>query len=99
MIRRDKMTFYQKKPIIVEAFRWTGDEEQTEDPIWIIEAIKNGNAYFERHNFYIRTLEGVMQVGYGDYVIKGIKGEIYPCKPDIFEASYSEIEIDAPCAE
>lgn len=40
----------------------------------------------------IKTLEGVMRVDVGDYIIKGIKGEFYPCKPDIFEASYDLIK-------
>jgi hypothetical protein len=48
---------------------------------------------FERGewNPYIETLEGQMIIGKGDYIIKGIKGEFYPCKPDIFEATYEEV--------
>lgn len=39
----------------------------------------------------IETLEGIMKAGFGDYIIKGIKGEFYPCKPDIFQATYEEV--------
>lgn len=41
---------------------------------------------------YIPTLEGLMQAVVGDWIIKGVKGEIYPCKPDIFEATYERVE-------
>lgn len=39
----------------------------------------------------IETLEGIMKTSFGDYIIKGVKGELYPCKPDIFEATYEEV--------
>jgi hypothetical protein len=91
------MGFYRKKPVVIEAFKWTGDEEQTEDPLWITDAMRHGSVHFE--NLYtesvkllINTLEGVMTANRGDYVIKGVKGEIYPCKPDIFEATYEQVE-------
>lgn len=99
---------YRKKPIVVEAFKWTGGQDQTEDPEWIVECLKSGRANVcketESEEYYdgnakpvshvvdvwleIETLEGTMRADQGDYIIKGIKGEIYPCKPDIFEASY-----------
>ena len=46
------------------------------------------------NKLYIKTLEGVMEAKVGDYVIKGINGEFYPCKPDIFEKTYEKIEDD-----
>lgn len=84
------MSQFRKKPVVIEAFKWTGGPDQIEDPIWIVEAIKRGDVYFEKFHpqMYINTLEGVMRADVGDYVVRGIKGEIYPCKPDIFEASY-----------
>lgn len=87
---------YRKKPVVIEAFKWTGGPEQTEDPEWITEAIKKGTAYFlhsgtPKAKMMIKTLEGLMMARLGDYVIQGIKGEIYPCKPDIFEASYEKV--------
>ena len=84
---------YRKKPVVIEAFQWTGGPEQEDDPEWIIEAIKNKMAWFENAGtpdvkFMIRTLEGVHEASVGDYIIRGIAGEIYPCKPDIFRATY-----------
>jgi hypothetical protein len=96
------MSKYRKKPVVIEAFRWTGGPDQTEDPIWIVEAMKK--------NFFtdlgavrtiqlgigvcleIFTLEGKMCAAPGDFIIQGVKGEIYPCKPDIFEATYEKVE-------
>ncbi|MGW8381262.1 hypothetical protein ACWB45_00575 [Streptococcus parasuis] len=93
---------YKKKPIVIEAFKWTGDQNQTEDPEWIIEALKDGTVVIPNTSWSqevhgklvmeINTLEGVMIADQGDYIIQGIKGEIYPCKPDIFEASYERVE-------
>lgn len=90
------MSQYRKKPVVIEAFCWTGDEHQSEDPEWICEAIKNGLVYFtdnstEQVKLHIRTLEGDMTADLGDYIIKGVKGEIYPCKPDIFELTYEAV--------
>ena len=87
------MSTWQKKPLIIQAFKWTGGPDQTEDPVWIVDAIKDGRANFTPEGrFYIDTLEGNMFVSPGDYIIMGINGEIYPCKPDIFEKSYDRIE-------
>jgi hypothetical protein len=90
---------YRKKPIVIEAFKWTGGSDQTEDPAWVVEAIDRGFVYSEpvshvKFNTVLRinTLEGVMEAQPGDYIIKGIKGEIYPCKPDIFEATYEAVD-------
>lgn len=90
---------YRKKPVIIEAFKWTGDINQEEDPEWIIDAIKDGDIRIYEicglisSNIYmeIDTLEGTHIANTGDYIIKGIKGEIYPCKPDIFEATYDVV--------
>ena len=92
------MAKYRKKPVVIDAFKWTADNDQSEDPEWIVEAIKSGdveilgitgtNVVF----MLIKTLEGKMRAERGDYIIRGIKGEIYPCKPDIFEATYERVE-------
>jgi hypothetical protein len=90
---------YRKKPVVIEAFRFTG--HQSDDvPNWMIDALASGVAYIKSADsfdrcLFIQTLEGTMQADPGDYVICGIKGEIYPCKPDIFESSYEKAE-DAP---
>lgn len=87
------MSIFIKKPVKIEAFKWTGGPDQTEDPEWIINAINNGSVRFENRGsknvtLLIETLEGTHTANRGDYIIKGIKGELYPCKPDIFEATY-----------
>lgn len=87
---------YRKLPIEVEAFKWTADINQDEDPEWIVESIKNGMVWFnnpgtEMVTMEISTLEGNHIANRGDYIIKGIKGEIYPCKSDIFEMTYEKI--------
>jgi hypothetical protein len=87
---------YRKRPVVIEAFLWTGGPDQTEDPEWIIEAIKNGKVRFVNTELgcrmQIETLEGSMVARPGDFIIQGVKGEIYPCKPDIFEATYERVE-------
>lgn len=89
------MSQFRKKPVVIDAFLWTGGPDQTEDPIWIIEAMKAGKVWFYKVGgndgviMKIATLEGVMTAQSGDWIIKGVKGEIYPCKPDIFAATYS----------
>ncbi len=86
---------FRKKPVVIEAFRWTGGPDQEEDPVWICDALRAGRARFSDGPYLkllIDTLEGTMATDPGDYIIKGIKGEIYPCKPDIFEATYEVAE-------
>lgn len=94
------MSKYKKKPVIIDAFKWTGDQYQEEDPTWIIDAIKKETVWFENNKneaglniltMVIKTLEGNHVANRGDYIIQGIKGEIYPCKPDIFEMTYERV--------
>lgn len=85
------MAEYRKKPVVIEAFQWTGGRDQTEDPTWICERIKSGAVSFSGGEMFINTLEGTMKVTPGDYIIKGVQGEVYPCKPDIFEATYEKV--------
>ena len=87
---------YRKKPVVVNAFKWTGDMFQNEDPEWIMEAIQEGKVYFSNIGkedvvMKIETLEGTHSANRGDYIIQGVKGELYPCKPDIFEMTYEEV--------
>ena len=89
------MAHFRKKPVVVEAFKWTGDEHQTEDPLWLTTWITDGRVYFRNMGTHgvkliIRTLEGEMTADRGDYIIKGVEGEIYPCKPGIFEKTYEQ---------
>lgn len=78
------MAKYKKKPIVIEAVKWTG-----ENPVEIINFKKGLPVDFRDNNeILIETLEGNMIAKAGDWIIKDIKGEYYPCKPDIFEATY-----------
>lgn len=90
------MSKYRKKPVVIEAFKWTGGPDQTEDPEWIVEAIQNETVWFDDVGtpvvLVIETLEGRMFARPGEWIIRGVKGEIYPCKPDIFEATYEAVE-------
>ena len=76
------MNKYIKKPIVIEAVQWTGEN------VTQLEKFTQGNAYYMSGDFYIKTLEGEMRARQNDFIIKGIGGEFYPCKPDIFEKTY-----------
>lgn len=89
---------YKKKPVIIEAVEWTGDninevgefmgKENCDIEYSNIETIHGIDIIVE---ITIHTLEGNMHVDKGDYIIKGIKGEFYPCKPDIFKQTYEAL--------
>lgn len=88
---------YTKKPITIEAIQLKrNDTENNTDNV--LEFCQE-EAFLREGEIYIKTLEGEMRVSADDYVIKGIKGEFYPCKPDIFEASYNVGHLDSPCEE
>ena len=77
---------YVKKPVVIEACQWTGDN--VEEIKKFVEPIAE---YLEDEQvILIHTLEGDMKANVGDYIIKGVKGEFYPCKSDIFEETYSQ---------
>ena len=78
---------YRKKPVTIEAIKWTGDN--------LSEVIALGNTRIivrDNNVLIIPTLEGDHEAQIGDMIIKGIKGELYPCKPDIFDATYDAVE-------
>ena len=79
---------YRKKPVVIEAFRLDIDCI----PDWFMQKLVNGEAHVYGEQADIKTLEGVMHANFGDFIIKGVKGEIYPCKADIFYATYEESE-------
>jgi hypothetical protein len=78
------MAKYIKKPLIIDAIKWDGENfnEIVYNFVGIICGLRNDN------KLGVDTLEGRMLADVGDYIIRGIKGEFYPCKPDIFEATY-----------
>ena len=85
---------FRKKPVEIEAQQWDGDVRKGH-PVtnWI-----NDNGGVARYTpgpeqkLYIETLEGNMEASAGDWIIKGVNGEFYPCKPDIFEKTYDKVE-------
>lgn len=87
------MQKYVKKPLVIEAVQmlrdnWDNVIKITSDPsICFFEDLDKNIIFAE-----ISTLEGRMRANEGDYIIRGIKGELYPCKADIFEASYDKVE-------
>lgn len=81
---------FRKKPIIIEAVHWLG--EKISEP-WFCEAEERKITRISGNMLVIGTLEGTMIARYGDWIIRGVKGELYPCKPEIFEATY-EIVIE-----
>lgn len=91
---------YRKKPVEVEAIQWTGNTIEIKnfcgdkcsydvnDSAW---QVGKGVPHEE---LIIHTLEGDMKASRNDYIIKGINGEVYPCKPDIFEKTYEKVDVN-----
>jgi hypothetical protein len=78
------MATYRKKPVEIEARQLTQGEDALSIAAWC-------GGITEYSGVAIPTLEGTMLAAWGDYVIKGVQGEFYPCKPDIFQATYDEV--------
>lgn len=86
---------YRKKPVVIDAIQWHPNEMLIKEVLDFFGGLEGANANKiskHRGNLTISTLEGEMTVSDGDYIIKGVKGEFYPCKPDIFEATYEAVE-------
>ena len=83
---------YRKKPVIIDAFLYRGTQNDFYLMRWCEHLEGNVEIDFRDGYAYIKTLEGVMRADPGDYVIRGIKGEFYPCKPDIFKQTYEAVE-------
>lgn len=73
---------YRKKPVVIEAVQFTGNND------WEIAKFEQAAWHRAGDNLVIHTLEGNMVAQPGDWIIRGLQGELYPCKPDIFEQSY-----------
>jgi len=85
------MNKYRKKPVVIEAFQFDSSDALSES----ILKEPNISVKFEESGdtvLLIQTLEGVMTAKNGDWIIKGIKGEFYPCRDDIFQATYEKVE-------
>lgn len=77
------MTAFRKKPVVIEAFRLVANP---------CEFMGDADYEYDESAVYIKTLEGTMRADIGDWIIRGVQGELYPCKPDIFEATYEPVE-------
>ena len=83
------MAKFRKKPVVIEAIQWTGNNLE-EVRKFGDDAI--GIWWFNHGTLQIKTLEGNMTASPNDWIIRGIEGECYPCKPSIFEATYEPME-------
>lgn len=86
------MAKFRKKPVEIEAWCTDGVEPR---PLWLKVALGDGRVSVRgactASEHVIQTLEGDMTAQWGDWIIKGVKGELYPCKPDIFAATYDPV--------
>lgn len=80
------MAKYRKKPVVIEAIQWTGKN------MLEVRKFAGPDVSFFNGGVYINTLEGTHRASRGDFIIKGVHGEFYPCKPDIFEKTYDYVE-------
>jgi hypothetical protein len=95
------MAKYRKKPVVIEAMQWDGTracKELIEETLYDLETNNvelpmegewDGTTYL---SWTIYTLEGLITASPGDWIVRGVKGEHYPCKPDIFEATYEAVD-------
>jgi hypothetical protein len=82
---------YRKKPVVIEAVQFTPDDPKANDEM--IQHLEGCTGWrMEGTSIVIPTLEGDHKASPGDFIIKGVKGEFYPCKPDIFAATYDQAE-------
>jgi hypothetical protein len=79
---------FRKKPVVIEAVQWTGDNLSE------IQRFYRPNEILIGDKIVISTLGGTITADKGDWILKGIKGEYYPCKPDIFAETYEKVEED-----
>jgi hypothetical protein len=88
------MAKYRKKPVVVEAFQFNKETHISDVHDFLNDVHEDCDIFYDTNmkRFYVQTLEGRMDITYGDYIIKGVKKEIYPCKSDIFEATYEKVE-------
>ena len=94
------MAFFTKKPVTIEALQYPTDPFDNAGAISVYEWVRRNSlgknsAYIDlmSGDLMIHTLEGDMRVSAGDWIIRGVQGEFYPCKPDIFKATYEEVSV------
>ena len=77
---------FRKKPVVIRAIQWDGDND-----VEVMDFLGTKSLIKERGKLVISTLEGEMQASKMDWIIQGVQGEVYPCKPDIFEETYEQV--------
>lgn len=88
---------FRKKPVVIEAMQWDGSSKKGLKLLRWMRKANEGKTWREfdcdctAYGIHIRTLEGEVHAKVGDWIIKGVKGEFYPCKPDIFEMTYEPV--------
>ena len=94
------MAFITKEPVTIEARQYPTDPFDNAGAISVYEWVRRNSlgktsAYIDpmSGDLMIHTLEGDMRVSAGDWIIRGVQGEFYPCKPDIFKATYEEVSV------
>ncbi len=92
------MPFFRKQPVVIEAYQWTGEPESAEEIATFMGATEEDQLIHTpspepwQGTLTIPTLEGDMTASVGDWIIRGVQGEFYPCKPDIFRETYEPVE-------
>jgi len=76
---------FRKKPVVIDAIEWDGDVRA------VLEFVDDTGIGFDGDQVMIVTLEGTMTASLGDWIIRGVQGELYPCKPDIFARTYEPV--------
>lgn len=83
---------YRKKPIEIDAIQYTGNNLSEIENFVETNLLHYNTQEENNYQLGIPTLEGIMKASIGDYIIRGAKGEFYPCKPDIFKITYDEVQ-------
>lgn len=96
------MAQFRKKPVLIDAVQWRNEVDGDSLKQIMALARNNGRVTFASDgtaDLIIDTLEGDMRARVGDWIIRGVKGELYPCKPDIFSATYEPVSEEKRNAE
>jgi hypothetical protein len=83
------MPRFRKKPVVIEAVQWHGESNCQE--VFDFLGLDHPEDEMDHGEIHIHTLEGIMSAQPGDWIIQGVQGEHYPCKPDIFAVTYEEV--------
>lgn len=84
---------FRKKPVVIEAIQYDGTENSVVEILQLQETASSARSIrVDAGGLLIPTLEGLMRADKGDWIIKGVQGELYPCKPDIFEKTYEPVD-------